>query len=116
MAIERSGSSIDQPRGDSASNRPVNLQGDSPEVVAFALLRYLAQLEQTTARQTGVVFDRDWLLDAYADCLNTVKGLRTQEVDEVEEEEEIPMRPARSSRKSTAKSAAKPARGRGRTR
>ena len=117
MAIERSGSPIEQPRGDSGGNRPVNLQGDSPEVVAFALLRYLAQLEQTTARQTGVVFDREWLLDAYADCLNTVKGLRTQDVEEVEEEEEeIPVRPARSSRKPAAKSAAKPARGRGRTR
>src|SRR5688500_8739753 len=112
MAIERSGSSIDQPRGDSGGSRPVNLQGDSPEVVAFALLRYLAQLEQSTARQTGVVFDREWLLDAYADCLNTVKGLRSQAVEEVEEEEEIPARRARSRKPA----AAKPARGRGRAR
>jgi hypothetical protein len=55
----------------------VNLEGDSPEVVAFALLRYLAQLEQASARQTGVVFDREWLLDAYADCLDAVKGNRS---------------------------------------
>jgi hypothetical protein len=66
----------DQQRGDTAGSRPVNLEGDSPEIVAFALLRYLAQLEQGRAHQTGVVFDREWLLEAYADCLATVKGER----------------------------------------
>lgn len=62
---------------DMPSSKAVNLEGDSPEVVAFALLRYLAQLEQAQASQTGVVFDREWLLDAYADCLGAVKGHRT---------------------------------------
>ena len=76
MAAGRTGQTADQPRAETGGSRPVNLQGDSPEVVAFALLRYLAQLEQGTARQTGVVFDRDWLLDAYADCLAAVKGDR----------------------------------------
>ena len=76
MATGRTGQAADQARGE-ASSRPVNLQGDSPEVVAFALLRYLAQLEQAQARDTGVVFDRDWLLDAYAECLDAVKGSRT---------------------------------------
>ena len=75
MAAGRMGQAADQSRGE-ASGRPVNLQGDSPEVVAFALLRYLAQLEQSQARDTGVVFDREWLLDAYADCLDAVKGNR----------------------------------------
>jgi hypothetical protein len=56
----------------------VNLEGDSPEVVAFALLRYLAQLEQPRASEAGTVFDREWLLDAYADCLEAVKGERTK--------------------------------------
>ncbi|MET0745929.1 MAG: hypothetical protein ABWY78_21330 [Microvirga sp.] len=56
--------------------RAVSLEGDSPEVVAFALLRYLAQLEQARATQTGVVFDREWILNAYADCLEAVKGQR----------------------------------------
>jgi hypothetical protein len=75
MATGRTGQAADQSRGE-ASGRPVNLEGDSPEVVAFALLRYLAQLEQAQARDTGVVFDREWLLDAYADCLDAVKGNR----------------------------------------
>ena len=76
MAAGRTGQTTDQPRAETGGSRPVNLQGDSPEVVAFALLRYLAQLEQGRARQTGAVFDREWLLDAYADCLAAVKGDR----------------------------------------
>lgn len=74
MATGRTGQGIDQSRGETASGRAVNLQGDSPELVAFALLRYLAQLEQARVPETGVVFDREWLLVAYADCLNAVKG------------------------------------------
>lgn len=78
MAPGRSGPLSDQTKGEAGGSRPVNLQGDSPELVAFALLRYLAQLEQARASQTGVVFDRDWLLDAYADCLEAVKGNRSE--------------------------------------
>ncbi|WP_112661579.1 hypothetical protein [Microvirga flavescens] len=59
---------------DSASGRAINLEGDSPELVAFALLRNLAQIEQGT----GVVFDRAWLLNAYADCLKVVKGEKVE--------------------------------------
>jgi hypothetical protein len=77
MATGRIGQAADQARGEAASGRAVNLQGDSPELVAFALLRYLAQLEQARERETGVVFDRDWLLAAYSDCLDAVKGNRT---------------------------------------
>ena len=77
MAAGRAGSIGEQAKVGGGATRPVNLDGDSPEVVAFALLRYLAQLEQATARQTGVVFDRDWLLDAYAECLDAVKGNRS---------------------------------------
>jgi hypothetical protein len=75
MALGRAGSVADQSKG--GASRPVSLEGDSPEVVAFALLRYLAQLEQATARETGTVFDRDWMLDAYAECLEAVKGNRS---------------------------------------
>jgi hypothetical protein len=75
MALGRAGSVADQSKA--GANRPVSLEGDSPEVVAFALLRYLAQLEQATARDTGVVFDREWMLDAYAECLDAVKGNRS---------------------------------------
>ncbi|MBM1171272.1 hypothetical protein [Microvirga arabica] len=78
MTAGRSGSLplAGQQKGETAGSRPVNLEGDSPEIVAFALLRYLAQLEQTRAHETGIVFDREWLLNAYADCLDTVKGNR----------------------------------------
>jgi hypothetical protein len=58
------------------SGRSVSLEGDSQELVAFALLRYLAQAEQGRATQNGVKFDREWILDAYADCLDAVKGQR----------------------------------------
>jgi hypothetical protein len=56
----------------------VDLAGDSPELIAFALLRYLAQIEQQQAQSSGVrrQFDRQWLLDAYAECLAAVRGER----------------------------------------
>ena len=54
------------------AGRPIDLAGDSPELIAFALLRYLAQIEQ----DSGQVFDRAWMLDAYAECLETVRGNR----------------------------------------
>ena len=85
MATGRTGQATDQSKSETGGSRPVSLQGDSPEVVAFALLRYLAQLEQGTARQTGVVFDREWLLDAYADCLAAVKGDRPAAANEAAE-------------------------------
>ncbi len=91
MAAGRSGPLTDPQKGEAAGSRPVNLQGDSPEVVAFALLRHLAQLEQASASKTGVVFDRDWLLDAYADCLDAVKGNRPASAGDYEP----PARPAR---------------------
>lgn len=53
--------------------RPIDLHGDSPQLIAFALLRYLAQLEQQGGRDT---FDRAWMLDAYAECLEAVNGKR----------------------------------------
>jgi hypothetical protein len=60
------------------ATRVVELEGDGPELVAFALLRYLAQIEQQQMQSGGVrqSFDRKWLLDAYAECLEAVKGNR----------------------------------------
>jgi hypothetical protein len=60
-----------------ASTRPVDLVGDSPELIAFALLRSLAQLEQESRDS----FDRVWLLDAYAECLDAVNGKRKPKVE-----------------------------------
>ncbi|WP_331295665.1 hypothetical protein [Methylobacterium hispanicum] len=58
----------------SDSSKVPELSGDSPELIAFALLRYLAQLEQ--AQSPRPQFDRTWLLDAYTECLSAVKGQR----------------------------------------
>ena len=63
----------DQSAPTAVGARPIDLAGDSPELIAFALLRYLAQLEQ---RDESMVFDRGWLLDAYAECLEAVQGKR----------------------------------------
>ena len=54
--------------------RPIDLAGDGPELIAFALLRYLAQIEQ---QDDSITFDRAWLLDAYAECLTAVRGERS---------------------------------------
>ncbi|RJF86445.1 hypothetical protein D3874_04895 [Oleomonas cavernae] len=66
-----------------AGNRPLDLSGDSPELIAFGLLRYLAQLEQQESRQAGMTktFDRKWMLDAYAECLEAAKGQRKLSVE-----------------------------------
>jgi hypothetical protein len=66
MADERSA-------GGGVGSRPVDIAGDSPELIAFALLRYLAQLEQ---QDDTITFDRAWMLDAYAECLEAVQGKR----------------------------------------
>lgn len=63
MSDERSG----------VGTRPIDLAGDSPELIAFALLRYLAQIEQ---QDNQITFDRTWMLDAYAECLDAVNGKR----------------------------------------
>ena len=65
----------DEKTGQPAGTRPLDLAGDSPELIAFALLRYLAQLEQQDEER---VFDRAWMLDAYAECLEAVQGQRTR--------------------------------------
>jgi hypothetical protein len=57
------------------TSRALELAGDSPELVAFALLRYLAQIEQASEGDRGD-FDRTWLLDAYSECLRAVRGDR----------------------------------------
>jgi hypothetical protein len=54
-------------------SRALDLVGDSPELVAFGLLRSIVQLEQ---KQAAAKIDRAWLLDAYAECLAAVKGNR----------------------------------------
>ena len=78
-----------------SGNRPLDLSGDSPELIAFGLLRYLAQLEQQEARQAGATksFDRKWMLDAYAECLEAAKGQRKR-VDDLPVVAPLPSRAA----------------------
>ena len=53
------------------------LAGNRTILVAFALLRYVAQIEQD---DDSLVFDRKWVLDAYAECLAAVEGKRRPRV------------------------------------
>lgn len=53
-------------------NRAVELQGDSPELIAFVLLKNIIQMEQARNRKSD--FDKVWLLGTYAECLSAVKG------------------------------------------
>lgn len=52
----------------------VDISGDSPELIAFVLLKSIVQVEQS--RQQPHVFEKDWLLDTYAECLAAVQGKR----------------------------------------
>jgi hypothetical protein len=54
----------------------VDISGDSPELIAFVLLKSIVQVEQS--RQQPHVFEKDWLLDTYAECLEAVHGKRTR--------------------------------------
>jgi hypothetical protein len=60
--------------GGVAGGRGVELEGDSPELIAFVLLKNIVQIEQS--KQNVAVFDKAWLLDTYAECLAAVHGKR----------------------------------------
>jgi hypothetical protein len=51
-------------------SRGFELYGDSPELIAFAILRSVIQLGQAK----GETFDKDSLLATYSECLSAVKG------------------------------------------
>lgn len=56
------------------SGRAIELVGDSPEIVALALLRQIAQAERRLGTTEGI--SREWLLDTYAECLAATRGER----------------------------------------
>jgi len=62
------------------SDAPVVFTGDnSPEQIAYKLLRTIASNEgKTLEKASGVMAaasaDRKWLLDTYAECLQTVRN------------------------------------------
>jgi hypothetical protein len=62
-------------RGGGGGGGGVDISGDSPELIAFVLLKSIVQVEQS--RQQPHVFEKDWLLDTYAECLDAVHGKRT---------------------------------------
>jgi hypothetical protein len=65
----------------------VEIEGDSAEAVALALLKLVAKAEgklDSEGEPQGV--DREWLLDTYAECLDTVLGARPVGFEEDEED------------------------------
>jgi hypothetical protein len=76
MALGRFGQGSGLSNASGTGSRVIELVGDSPEIVALALLRQLAQIEQQELDPTQVNFDRRWLLNAYAECLTAVRGQR----------------------------------------
>jgi len=65
------------------------IDGDSEEAVAFALLQLVARAEGK-ADFSGDIrgVDRDWLLDTYAECLAAVNGERDPRLDDDDDDEE----------------------------
>ena len=59
----------------------VHIGENSPEHVAFELLRVMASTEDKQLgnwRSNGARPDRKWVLDTYSECLEAVKGNRKQ--------------------------------------
>ena len=67
----------------------IEIDGDSPEAVALALLHLVAEAEGRLDDEGRIVgASRAWLLDAYVECLAAVNGARTFGRDDKEEEED----------------------------
>ncbi len=58
----------------------VHIGDNSPEGVAFKLLREIATSEKKTLMGihlgNGAAVDRKWILDTYAECLTASRGYR----------------------------------------
>lgn len=58
----------------------VHIGENSPEEVAFKLLRVIAIAEKKQLgswHSSGAEPDRKWVLDAYAECVDAVRGNRS---------------------------------------
>jgi cobalamin biosynthesis protein CobT len=67
----------------------IEIEGDSEEAVALALLQMIARAEgkmDDDGELKGV--DRAWILDAYTECLAAAYGMRGDDEDEEDEEDE----------------------------
>lgn len=63
------------------TNTVVHIGENSPEQVAYKLLERVASVENkllyfTKQPDGSQVADRQWILDAYSECLAAVKGFR----------------------------------------
>ena len=66
----------------------IEIDGDSPEAVALALLHLVAEAEGRLDDEGRIVgASRAWLLDAYVECLAAVNGARTFGRDDKEEDD-----------------------------
>jgi len=55
----------------------VHIGENSPEHVAWRLMRLIADLERRSVKfGTGNAADRNYILDTYAECLEAAQGLR----------------------------------------
>ena len=64
-----------------ADQSVVHLGENSPEHVAFRLLREVAYVEGKRLQQMDATFqkpDRQWILDTYAECLDAVRDPYTR--------------------------------------
>ncbi len=52
----------------------LNLYGDSPEVVAYALLCCIANKEGRLSGKALITADKNWIFENYDDCLRVAKG------------------------------------------
>jgi hypothetical protein len=71
-------------------NMKIEIEGDSRQAVAFALLNMIVRAEGKLGEEGGVKdADRAWLLDTYAECLMAVSGERAVEPgdDDVDEDD-----------------------------
>lgn len=64
-----------------ADNSVVHIGENSPEQVAYKLLRLVAGIESKevpTMNSGNTHADRKWLLDTFAECLEAAKGYRAR--------------------------------------
>jgi hypothetical protein len=60
------------------ADRPVvHLGENSPEEVAFKLMRLIGTAENKNTSVNAATADRKWVLDTYAECLEAVRGHRS---------------------------------------
>lgn len=60
----------------------VEIEGDSEEAVALALLKIIMEKDEDAE------MDRAWILETYSACLATVRGALILDADEGDEEED----------------------------